>query len=1127
MVSWLNDLSLIRSLYTVKLSGKYLLLFTFLLGFLYTRAGSPENGGAARFVKNKGQWCSDVRFKANLFQGRLYLLDRGLTYLFLDQNQLRQLHDEQLEYAKINAHLLAIDFEGSSFNGRTEQTEPFPETYNYFTGNDPAHWASDVKAYTHIKYLDVYPHIDFEMLSTPQGLKYNFIVHPGANPADIKLRIKGADQLYIDKFGRLQMHTSLGDLIEERPQSFQDGKTIKTNYVLKNGLVTFNLQQPYHGNTDLVIDPKVVFSTFSGSQLDNFGYTATYDNSGNGYSGGTVFEDAFDPTLKFPVTTGAFQMTYGGGVDTNPNIGELSRDAGILKYTPDGSALVYCTFLGGRHNDQPHSMVVNSLNELVILGTTHSDNFPLGPNPFDNVYNGEYDIFIAKLSASGGVLAGSTYLGGAADDGLNGKLQNNGRNISPLGYNYGDIYRGEVIVDENDNIYIASSTNSNNFPVLGGMPYSAAYDGIIARFDAGLHTATWSSCIGGAGQDAAYGLALGLGTSLYICGGTNSNSLPLNGLNKTFQGGTADGFLLHVNRVNCQPLQGTYVGTSEYDQTYFVQVDPSGNPYVAGQTRGAYPVTAPIYNNPNSGQFITKFLPDLSAIQRSMVFGTGTPIPNISPSAFLVDRCERIFFSGWGGNTNAMPRGNGGRTTGLTKTNDAYQPVTDGSDFYLAVFSRNFDTLLYATFFGGISNANANSHEHVDGGTSRFDKNGIVYQSVCGGCGGNSLFPTSSTAWSRQNRSNNCNNALFKIDFENLNQKPVVRDTLYTVTAFDTLDFEHIAYDPDRYDTLNIFLSGNLISKTGIQAPYPVITTNRSVREVRTHFRWIPQCVHVSNDTFKIKVKVTDEACPSGDSSFATISIIVKAPPQVPIPGPICLVQDPQTQKITVNWPVVNQGRYFRNYLLKRRNPDNSVLLLDSINNPAATTYVDLTVVNPASNNYCYFIEAYNQCGLKTDSVYTVCTVNELNSPIDSSYLITATVEANKDIQIWFTKSNEPDFHSYQIYRCTNRQTNTFNFYQEILDVNDTVYTDQQADVQNTSYCYKIVVTDKCGHRSVRSNQGCNIVLTGKAKPFVHTLTWQDYSSWDGGVGSWELERKVDTGGFYQVMYSTGNNQNL
>ena len=202
-------------------------------------------------------------------------------------------------------------------------------------------------------------------------------------------------------------------------------------------------------------------------------------------------------------------------------------------------------------------------------------------------------------------------------------------------------------------------------------------------------------------------------------------------------------------------LASTYIGTTDYDQCYFVQLDRQDSVYVVGQTEGAYPVTPGVYSNPNSGQFITKLDPGLSTIDYSTVFGTGSGAPDISPTAFLVDVCEWVYVSGWGGSTNFS-----GSTTGLTTTFDAEQSTTDGSDLYVIVLGNECTTLEYATFMGGPV-----SNEHVDGGTSRFDKKAIIYQAVCAGCWGNSDFPTTSGAYSNTNNSTGCNLAAFKMEF--------------------------------------------------------------------------------------------------------------------------------------------------------------------------------------------------------------------------------------------------------------------------------------------------------------------------------------------------------------------------
>ena len=179
-----------------------------------------------------------------------------------------------------------------------------------------------------------------------------------------------------------------------------------------------------------------------------------------------------------------------------------------------------------------------------------------------------------------------------------------------------------------------------------------------------------------------------------------------------------------------------------------------------GQTnaQGLSLVKNALYYTADAGQFVTVFNQELSNVKRSTVIGTGKGSPDISPTAFLVDVCDKVYLAGWGSNLGGPLS-----TLNLPVTIDAHQSNTDGNDFYLMVIDNLFNSLVYATYFGG-----SQSNEHVDGGTSRFDKKGTIYQSVCAGCGGNSDFPTepSPGAVSNTNNSMNCNNAVFKFNFD-------------------------------------------------------------------------------------------------------------------------------------------------------------------------------------------------------------------------------------------------------------------------------------------------------------------------------------------------------------------------
>ena len=208
----------------------------------------------------------------------------------------------------------------------------------------------------------------------------------------------------------------------------------------------------------------------------------------------------------------------------------------------------------------------------------------------------------------------------------------------------------------------------------------------------------------------------------------------------------------------------------EYDQAYFVEIDPESHIFLTGQTEGTYAVSAGVYSNPNGSQFVQEMSSELSQSILSTVFGTGGSGIDISPTAFLVDQCDHVYISGWGGIQGT------GSTIGMPITADAFQSTTDGNDFYFIVFGSDFNDILYATYFGGNGTG-----EHVDGGTSRFDDDGIIYQAVCAGCGGSDNFPTTPGAWSQTNGSTNCNLGTLKMefDFQGINAEAIVNDSTF------------------------------------------------------------------------------------------------------------------------------------------------------------------------------------------------------------------------------------------------------------------------------------------------------------------------------------------------------------
>ncbi|MBA2407439.1 MAG: PKD domain-containing protein [Chitinophagales bacterium] len=721
--------------------------------------------GQIRFVENKNQWDSKILFNATIPGGKLFLEKNAITYYVFSAEDLQKTHPLREDSVVLHGHAWKEIFLGANLNPQIQSVSASTTYYNYFIGNDPSRWATNVHDYAQVSYNDLYPGIDMNVYAFGPNLKYDLIVEPSADPSQIQIQYDGAKDLSLYK-GNLIIKTSIGDFTEQKPFAYQvingNKSEVSCKFVLKGTIITFSVGKDYDHSLPLVIDPTLIFSTYTGSFADNFGYTATYDATGAMYLGGLV------NGAGYPVTTGAVQLTYAGGTGPFPpgNGNDYACDYGIMKLSSMGNALLWATYLGGTDNETPHSMVVDNDGDLIIYGRTWSDDFPMTTNAYDNTYNSNGDIVVSKISEDGTILIGSTYLGGSGEDGVNYDATEPG--FGNLKVNYGDDARGEVITDASNNIYVATCTKSGNFPVSSNAfqtSLAGSQDGCIFKLNSDCSGLIWSTYLGGSNDDACYSLDLYNG-EVYATGGTMSSNFPTTGsaLHSTFQGGTMDGFLVHVSADGTSLLQSTFIGTVENDQAYFVKLDKNSNAYLYGQTEGSYPVTTNVYSNANSGQFIHKLLPDLSGTVYSTVFGNGNGEPNISPTAFAVDTCENIYISGWGGSVFSQWSWFAHNMVNMPITSDALQSTTDGTDFYIAVFKKDMVALQYSTYFGGNTGID-DAPEHVDGGTSRFDKNGVIYQAICGGCGGNvSSVPTTPGAWSETNNSSNCNEVGVKIE---------------------------------------------------------------------------------------------------------------------------------------------------------------------------------------------------------------------------------------------------------------------------------------------------------------------------------------------------------------------------
>lgn len=721
------------------------------------------------FIKNDGQFNNNVSFKLKHKSGNIFFEKDKITYQLFRRDKIFKIKHKKTDNPIVKGHVYSTNFIGSNLNTIIEGNGKLSNYHNYFLGNDSTKWVNQVPIYSALKYQQIYNGIDLIYYEKNGHLKYDFLVESNFNPKQIKIQYQGIKKMYIQS-GHLIISTNIGNVIEQAPMAYQfiDGKKneIKCQFVLKKNVLGFTFPNGYNKNFPLVIDPVLIFSSYSGSSADNWGQTATYDNAGNLYAGSISF------SIGYPTSVGAYQAVFGGG----------TTDICISKFSSNGNTLLYSTYLGGSDNENPQSLIVNDNDELYLMGSTGSLDFPTTAGAYDNNFNGGdswgfinygtgyfvnypngLDIIVAKFSSSGNSLSASTYIGGSKNEGVNESGANN-YNTAGLCYFYADEYRGEINLDDQGNCYVASASSSLDFPLINPSQNTnnGLQDGVVFQLNPNLSTLLWSTYFGGTQNDAAYSVQLNSNNKVYITGGTMSNDLTTtpNVIQPTF-GGSADGFIANFDNPSGVLLSSSYIGNSGYNQCYFVQLDINDDVFVFGLTSSSFAISpVGIYNSVGS-QFIHKYSSDLSSNLLSTSFGNGSLIKNITPSAFLVSDCGLIYTCGWGGLNGSGTTNNLPITTGTT--NNAYQASTDGADFYLAVFEEDMQSLLYATFFGGNQ-----SSEHVDGGTSRFDKNGKVYQAVCAGCPGNDDFPTTSGAVNTTNGSTNCNLGVFKFAFETI-----------------------------------------------------------------------------------------------------------------------------------------------------------------------------------------------------------------------------------------------------------------------------------------------------------------------------------------------------------------------
>ena len=596
-----------------------------------------EQTNNGHFAQNQNQWDPEVEFAATIRNDHtVFLKQNAIVHTFLHGEDLHELHEvshgtssEQSAY-RIRGHAVEIKFVGASTETIRGQNKS--QTYhNYFKGKDQSKWAGNVPLFEALQYQNLYPGIHMNAYRSNKHFKYDLIVSPNTHPEVILLSYKGMESLKLSD-GNLLITTSVGEYAaevrEEKPYAYQviEGKKIEVrcDYVLEGNELSFSLPNGYNTDYELVIDPTLIAATHSGSVETIYGHTATYDDDGNIYLGGAGFSPG-----GLPLTPGSFQVSYGG-----------SRDICLMKFDPTGSNLIWSTYLGGTDVDFPHSLFVSNNNELYVLGSSLSADYPTSNTAYDSILNNggtgfNIDLVITKFNSAGTGIMGSTYVGGTSSDGNNVVFAN-----------YGDTYRGEIVVDGLGNCYVASMSSSVDFPTTvnayqGNL--AGGQDGVVFKLNSDLSSLLSSTYIGGANDDVAFGLREDGNGGIFVCGSIGDNSLggTTGAAYPNFLGGNRDAYIAHLDSSGSTMIAATYFGSSDDEQAFFIDQDPSGDLFILGQTDGNnISATLGAYAGTDSGNYIAKFTPDLTNHSITSTFGY------FSPSGFMVDNCGFIYAAG-------------------------------------------------------------------------------------------------------------------------------------------------------------------------------------------------------------------------------------------------------------------------------------------------------------------------------------------------------------------------------------------------------------------------------------------------------------------------------------------------
>ena len=591
-------------------------------------------------------------------------------------------------------------------------TDPMPGRSNYFIGSDPAGWATGVRTFREVVYHDLWDGVDLVYRVVDGNLKYDLVVRPGTDPGVIRFCVEGAKGLDLGHDGALTIATVSGALREDPPISFlRDDPSARVDsefVILDGGSYGFAVGR-YDPAATIVIDP-LVNSTFLGGSEYEVGQSVAIDDDGN------VLVAGYTRSADFPNTTGVLQNDRTGG-----------SCAFVSKFGPDLDEMLFSTYYGGSDWDFGADVAVDYAGNIYLAGVTYSEDIPVTTGAFQGSPKGGTDVFICKLNATGSSLLYSTYLGGSGKD------------------HASYLFTIRIQVDPTGALYIASSTDSEDFPTTAGAfqgEWAGSEDAFVCKLNASGASLDYCTLLGGSSYDYCFDLAVTEDGVVYICGQTGSQDLPTTSgsYQESHTGDYSEIFVGAIASDGGSLEYLTYVGNWSSEMGWSIALDGEGAAYVHGSTYGSNFPTTP------------------GAFQTSILGGSSHPVVfKLDPEGETLEYSTYLGGTGHdeGGAITVDGEGNAylaGRTSSadFPTTDGCFQDIFKGSyDGFVSVLSADGSDLLMSTYVGMTSldvpmdvafDGNANLYVAGITNSGNFPTTPGAYQTTFGGGSGDAYL---------------------------------------------------------------------------------------------------------------------------------------------------------------------------------------------------------------------------------------------------------------------------------------------------------------------------------------------------------------------------------------------------